>query len=195
MNGIKKGKGILVTAFIAASALFCTACGGATTETTETANDAANTAVSESVETAETSGKTEEKTSYAIGETWTVDGQWSLTITGVTATSYRNEFYTTHTPSAVYIVDYTYTNIGYESNIMDGLYLDLSSETVVDSEETMGYSYPATNVTHPSQTPVGATCKAQAAIGVDNAGSFTLSVNKYDGNNDKQKATFDITVE
>lgn len=48
-----------------------------------------------------------EKTEFAIGETWTVDGQWSLTVLGVTETTDRNEF-SEKTPAAVYIVDYVY---------------------------------------------------------------------------------------
>ena len=57
--------------------------------------------------------KSKKKDNYTIGETWTVDGQWSLTVTGVTETAERNE-YADEKPAAVYIVDYEYTNIGYE---------------------------------------------------------------------------------
>ncbi len=131
------------------------------------------------------------QTEYAVGETWTVDGQWSLTVTGVQETSYRNEF-SDKTPEKVYIVSFTYKNIGYvdESGIMDGLYFSLD-DTIVDSTGLMGYSYPG-DYTYPQETPVGATCKAEACIGVDNAGAFKLTVTKYDGNGDKQTATFVI---
>ena len=36
--------------------------------------------------------KSKKKDYYTIGETWTVDGQWSLTVTGVTETAERNEY-------------------------------------------------------------------------------------------------------
>lgn len=38
--------------------------------------------------------KSKKKDYYTIGETWTVDGQWSLTVTGVTETAERNEYAT-----------------------------------------------------------------------------------------------------
>ncbi|MCD8179922.1 MAG: hypothetical protein LUF26_00360 [Firmicutes bacterium] len=196
----KQGKNGCLIAIITVVVLIILICIIATCANSGSNSDSSGSGTSSVTETdAETNETTStaEKTSYAIGETWTVDGQWSLTITGVTATDYRNQFYDTHTPSAVYIIDYTYTNIGYEddSGLLDGLYFNLDYETIVDSNGTLGYSYPAADVTYPDQTPVGATCNAQAAIGVDNAGSFTLTVNKYDGNGKKQKASFDITAE
>ena len=42
------------------------------------------------------------KTEFNIGETWTVDGQWSLVVNSVTATEDRNEFAETN-PAAVYV--------------------------------------------------------------------------------------------
>ena len=46
------------------------------------------------------------KTEFNIGETWTVDGQWSLVVNSVTATEDRNEFAEAN-PAVVYILDYT----------------------------------------------------------------------------------------
>lgn len=130
-----------------------------------------------------------------IGDTWTVDGQWTMTITGVTATDERNE-YDERNPAAVYIVDYTYTNDGYEDpmGVMNGLYLGID-HMIVDSAGQMGYSYPGTVTYYAQETPVGATCKAQACIGVDNAGDFKVTVSQYDGNDDEQEATFLIEVD
>lgn len=134
-------------------------------------------------------------TKYEIGQTWTVDGQWSLVINSVTATEDRNEFAETN-PAAVYIIDYTYTNIGYTdaSGLMDGLFFNVD-ETIVDSKGIMGYSYPGDIVKYAKETPVGATCNAEACIGVDNAGSFEITVIHYDGNSQKQSATFSLNVE
>lgn len=131
----------------------------------------------------------------AVGDTWTVDGQWSMTINSVTPTGERNEF-SDKEPAAVYLIEYTYTNLGYEDDIMDGLYMDLAMEaSVVDCAGTMGYSYPCNITDYPQETPVGATCNAQEFVGVDNAGDFTLTVNKYDGDNHKQTVTFKLVVE
>lgn len=128
---------------------------------------------------------------YAIGETWTVDGQWSLTITGIEETDYRNE-YTDKAPNTVYYISYEYTNLGYTSDYLDGVYFDLDSETIVDAGGTVGASYPGSTTDSPKETPVGATCAAQSCIGVENSGTITIYISKYDGNGDKQTATFII---
>lgn len=135
-----------------------------------------------------------EQTEYKIGETWTVDGLWEMTITGVTETADRNEF-DDRSPAAVYIVDYTYTNIGYEDStgLMDGLYFSID-ESVIDNAGTMGYSYPGDTTYYPQETPVGATCTAQVCVGVDNAGSFKLNVSKYDDDGNNYEATFLVEV-
>lgn len=57
----------------------------------------------------------------------------------------------------------------------------------------MGYSYPNDVVYYPEETPVGAKCKGQVCIGVDNPGVFKINVEKWDGNGEQQKATFCIT--
>ncbi len=130
------------------------------------------------------------KTEFAVGETWTVDGQWELTVTGVTETQDRNQF-SDKAPAAVYLVDYVYTNLGYSdpSGIMGGLYISMD-DGIVDSTGVMGYSYPGDTTYFPQETPAGASCKAQTCIGVDNGGAFTVNVTMYDGNGEKQTATF-----
>lgn len=147
------------------------------------------------------SGNTENKTTetptqteFNIGETWTVEGQWSLVVNSVSATEERNEYAETN-PAAVYIVDYTYKNIGYtdKSGLMDGLFFGMD-DSIVDSTGLMGYSYPGDVTKYASEAPVGATCNAQSCIGVDNAGTFKINVVQYDGNGNKQTATFVIAV-
>lgn len=136
----------------------------------------------------------ETQKTYDMNETWTVDDQWELTITGVTETQDRNQF-SEKTAAAVYIVNYTYKNIGYEDEvgIMDGLFFDLS-DGIVDATGVMGYSYPGDIVDYAQETPIGATCNAQACIGVDNPGDFKINVTKYDGHGNKQSASFQIVV-
>lgn len=138
--------------------------------------------------------KQAEKTEFGVGETWTVEGQWTLTVTGVEEVQERNEF-SEKNPGAVYIVNYTYTNTGYEDEdgLMDGLYIDME-DTIVDVAGTMGYSYPGDVSSYAKETPVGATCNAQVCIGVDNPGNFKITVNKYDGHGEKQSATFNLSV-
>ena len=125
---------------------------------------------------------------YRIGETWTVDGQWSLTIDGITETKFRND-YSDYDPAAVYVIDYTYTHLGYENDSSDGLYVSID-DCVIDNVGFMGYSYPGDSVKYPKQTPEGATCKAQACIGVWHEGSVQLIVSLYDGTKTKQTAVF-----
>ena len=136
-----------------------------------------------------------QETSFKLGETWTVDGQWSITMDSVAITEDRNP-YSEKNPAAVYILDYTYENIGYEdkSGIMDGLFVS-PDETVIDSAGVMGYSYPGDIVHYATEAPIGATCKAQVCIGVDNAGDFKVQIVKFDGNGKKQQAEFLITVD
>lgn len=130
---------------------------------------------------------------YKMGEAWVVEGQWKLTVDSVEETQDRNE-YSDKQPGAVYIVTYTYENLGYEDEIMDGLYINLD-DGIIDNSGKMGYSYPGDISMYPQETPVGASCQAQACIGVDNPGSFKINVSDYDGNSNKQKATFNLEIE
>lgn len=142
----------------------------------------------ESVQTNEEEGKETEKQDgrYKIGETWTVDGQWSLTVNSVQETAERNEYSDTH-PAAVYIVTYTYTNLGKSG----GLFMSMDNK-VVDSAGKMGQSYPNTLSVYPQDAPAGATCEAQCCIGVDNPGNFEIYMDEYDDAENKQSAVFSI---
>lgn len=133
----------------------------------------------------------QEQSEFAVGETWTVSGQWELTVTSIEETDARNEYSETN-PAAVYIVSYTYNNIGYKdaSGVMNGLFFSLDN-SIVDCEGSMGYSYPGDVEKYPQETPVGANCSAQVCIGVDHAGMpIKLYVTTYDGNEKEQSATF-----
>lgn len=130
---------------------------------------------------------------YDIGETWTVDGQWELTVDSVEETQDRNE-YAEEDPGAVYIVTFTYTNIGYEDDFMDGLYF-VMDDRIVDAGGKMGYSYPGDVTYYAQEAPVGASCTGQVCIGVENPGSFKIYVDTYDGNDEEQSAVFHVSVE
>ena len=127
-----------------------------------------------------------------IGEPWIVDGQWSLTITGATETSTRNSF-STERPGAVYIIDYTYQNLGYKKGNLDTLYFDLTiNGTIMDSTGRMGRSYPLSVSKYPQAAPIGAICDAQCCIAVENAGPVQITIKQYDSNYSVQSATFYI---
>ena len=146
------------------------------------------------IEIPDDSASTDEEV-YHIGDTWRVAGQWELTITSVEETADRNE-YSDKNPEAVYIVNYTYKNIGYvdQDGIMDGLYMTID-DTIVDSAGKMGCSYPGDISTYPEEVPVGAYIEAQACIGVDNDGSFKLYVTDYDGYGNEHNAVFEVEAE
>lgn len=179
---------IVLIALALVLALALCACG----TTTDPADSNGSSGNNESV--GDTSKNEPVKTEFNIGETWTVDGQWSLVVNSVTATEDRNEFAETN-PAAVYVVDYTYTNIGYtdQSGLMDGLFFGMD-DSIVDCAGVMGYSYPGDVTKYANEAPVGATCNAQSCVGVDNAGTFKINVVQYDGNGNKQTATFIVNV-
>lgn len=129
---------------------------------------------------------------YQIGETWVVENQWKVTVKSVEEDPERNEF-SDYTPEAVYIVTYEYENLGYDDDIMDGLFISLE-DGIVDQAGKMGYGYPGDVTLYPQETPVGAVCEAQACIGVDNAGDFKINFSTYDSNDVKQSAVFEIKL-
>lgn len=166
----------------------------ATIVTLESENEDLRATIAELEEKlSEATPKSSNQDEYKIGETWIVEGQWKLTIDSVEETMERNEF-SDKNPSAVYIISYTYENLGYESDFMDGLFISLD-DGIVDSSGTMGYTYPCDVAMYPQETPVGAKCTAQSAIGVDNSGDFKIHFSDYDGTETIQKAVFSISLD
>ena len=171
---------------------------GTATPNTEAATTTTTTTTVESTTkvettTAETTATPEEKTEFKVGETWTVEGQWSLTVNSIEETAERNEFFDAdHEPGAVYIVTYTYENLGWEEDYFSGIFFSMDN-SIVDCEGFMGYSYPGDVTYYAQETPIGAKCKAQACIGVDNAGlPIKITEEKYDTNDNYHSATFII---
>lgn len=132
---------------------------------------------------------------YGLGDTWKVDGQWELTFDKVTVIEERNN-YSSKNPKQVLVVDYTYKNIGYKNDILDGLYFSFSVDSqIVDSTGLVGYYYSLGGLNSPKSAPVGASCKAQDSLGLDNASSeVKIIISKYDGNEVKQSATFVLPI-
>lgn len=132
---------------------------------------------------------------YGLGQTWTVDGQWALTVDSITATDERNQFDESN-PAQVIVVTYSYENLGYTSKIQD-LYISSLNMKVIDSGQSVASTYPGSLSNMPQTVPVGARCDgAQACFGLNNASSdITLTFSIYDSHSKKQEATFNLPVQ
>ncbi len=130
---------------------------------------------------------------YLIGETWSVPDQWTLTITDVEETDYRNE-YSGISTDAVYYIHYYYENLGYTdpSGMAQGLYLDIESATILDSAGSPGMNYPGDVNDFPADTPIGSYTEAVGCICLDHRGDFTLEMSLPDMYGDIQSAVFYI---
>lgn len=125
---------------------------------------------------------------FNVGDTWEVEGLWRVSFSGVSLSEDRNQ-YADQNPAAVYIIDYAYENLGYEGD----LYVDFAYDgQIIDTTKTLGYAYPIGTERYAQGTPVGATCQAQTAIGVDNAGPFTVILTLYDNDFVEHKAKFNF---
>ena len=125
-----------------------------------------------------------------VGDTWTVDGQWALTVLSVTETDYIDEF-AGFTPAAVYVVEYAYTNLGYSdtSGMMKGLSVSFGSQST-DAEGAEGVTCMSDTDIMPDEAPIGSSCRATVTVSLQHAGPFTLSVQLSDGENRLQTASF-----
>ena len=75
---------------------------------------------------------------------------------------------------------------------MNGLYMDFETQQIVDSEGNMCSGYPL-DVEYPQETPVGAKCSAECAIGLKAEGSpIKIIYSGYTGSGEEQKATFEL---
>mgnify|MGYP000023912632 FL=1 len=151
-----------------------------------------------SIEDEEEETDEDEVPEIKVGETWTVDGLWKVTINSVTETEERHtdtSYDGDKNPEAVYIVDYTYENLGYKSD-SSGLGIDLSGvySQIVDSDKEMGYSYYVyvlSKLTSPDYVPVGARMTAQVAIGVNHKGTFSIL---YEGRVEDRENLYDSKI-
>lgn len=137
-------------------------------------------------EDAETIGS--DKHEFRIGDTWEVEGKFNLTVNSVSASDFRNQFDESN-PSAVYVINYTYENLG----LQEDLYISMESQ-IVDSAGKMGTSYPGDYTMYPQPVPTGANCEAEAWIAVENPGNFKIYVSVYDDDYNEHSAIFNLTV-
>lgn len=130
-----------------------------------------------------------EQKEFKVGETWEVDGKFKIVVNSVTATDDRNQFDESN-PAAVYIINYTYENLG----VSDELYVSFE-DMIVDATGKTGYSYPGDIEKYPQSIPVGANCEAEACVSVDNAGNFKDYVSIYDDEFNEYQAIFNLEVQ
>lgn len=141
----------------------------------------------------------DEEQVMSVGDTWTVDKQWKLTINSVKSTDERNQ-YSEKQPEQVVIVTYSYENLGYKSDFSDGLFFGLDpglDVTVVDEKGEVAESYPGDVAKYPQETPEGAKCsEAQSIIGLANKSEYiTMTINKYDGDGNSQSVKCKLKVD
>lgn len=143
--------------------------------------------------------ETEAETVMGVGDTWTVEKQWKLTINSVKSTEERNQF-SEKQPEQVVIITYSYENLGYKSDFSDGLFFGLDPDldvTVVDEKGEVASSYPGDVAKYPQETPEGAKCsEAQSVIGLANKSEYiTMTINKYDGDGNSQSVKCKLKVD
>ena len=131
---------------------------------------------------------------FKIGETWSVPGNWSLTIKSVIPTPLSMlSGDSPYHPAAIYLVEYEYRNEGLRES--DGserdiiIYLD----DVTDSEGFAGYDCDLEVGYEPEYVLPGESCSAQIYIGLDHDGPFDITVFDYDNDDNDQEAIFHIT--
>ena len=183
---------------LALSVVMLTGCGNKTDDT-KTAKS--NTPSVESTEKVKEDSKSnakkyENKNDSKVltkDDEWVVDGQWKLKILDVKATDDRNEF-SEKEPKQVVVVSYSYENIGFDDKISDGLFF--TPDQIVDETGSVGYTYPGEITNYPDEVPVGSKIEiAEEVFGLDHESKeVTLIFTKYDGNDQKQKATFKVPV-
>lgn len=150
--------------------------------------DESNATSSSAQESSEEMSDSEEQ-EFKIGETWEVDNLFSVTVNSVVESDYRNQFDESN-PGAVYIITYTYENIGMDEE----LYISMEDK-IVDSAGKMGTSYPGDYDLTPQYVPVGAYCEAQACIAVENPGTFKDYVSLYDSQGNLHSAIFNLDIQ
>lgn len=176
--------------------LFLTACGGGAKEEAPAENTAVEEqeAAEKTEETAEEKEevKPAEEKNLTIDDTWEVPGLWKVKINSIKATDDRNEF-EERQPAQVFVLNYTYENLGYEGDSMD---LYIIPDRYMDDSRKMGYDYPGDRTLYPEELPIGGVVDAEAVFGVDNeTKTVKIFFEQYDDDNNNHEVIFEIPVE
>ncbi|MBQ7088414.1 MAG: PASTA domain-containing protein [Clostridia bacterium] len=106
---------------------------------------------------------------FAVGETWTVAGQWSFTLLeAVRHSCSGNE-------DGALLLRYRYTNLGFNSDL-HGLCIDGDVFAVTDGQGKAAALYPCPHKRRPQVCTVGEACTAEEVYAVAYDGDLTLTV-------------------
>ena len=135
--------------------------------------------------------KKEEITKYKLNEEVVLgndDTEYAVTITGIKEMKERNQF-SDKNPGQVFLIDYTYKNKkGSE------LYISELNFTIIDQQGEVGDTYPNSITNYPKSVPVGASCKAQMVLCVNNKSDKVILQYKDNMFQDKADIVFEIDV-
>ena len=148
---------------------------------------------------------------YQLGDTWTVEDQWSFTIKGIYELSDREPDHNTDIsdPEAVYLIDYEYHNLGYYNeagaNAGANSYFDPTKLTMGPSydliEDSAGEAAFAYILSFPSSTEnisVGDVGREFVVFGVNHRGALSCTVRHstdQDHGAERHQATFRIAAD
>lgn len=131
--------------------------------------------------------KKEEKKTYGVGETFSYNGEYELTIDKVYKTKDRNQF-SEKQPKEVFIVEYTYKNIS-----KDSLFVSSINFKLFDSEGNALETYPVSGSGNAQTIPAGKVSKGNMAYGIDNGEAVEAFY--YDNMfNSKEDAIFKFNI-
>ncbi len=140
---------------------------------------------------------------FAIGQTWTVEGEWELTIDSVTAVTYTNDtngYYgmwgrqDAEQEYQLLTISYHYTNLGYENYYDSGLSISLANGTIIDGNgQYAQQTYVNTDMASPPAVALDETAEASQEFLVEtNVYTATLTYT-YPGTDDT--AVFELSWE
>ena len=139
--------------------------------------------------------KEDSEATYKLGDTWVVDNNWEVTIDSVKETDKRDpEDNPKAYDEAVYVVEYTYKNLGYvdQNGIMDGLYIVIDWYTEDCKGEGGTNYYLEDEHEYPKEIQEGEVCKAKTTISFANKGPFNLYLEEYDSEGNKHVVTYEV---
>lgn len=112
---------------------------------------------------------------FNVGERVEVDGNYAITILGVTETDERNQF-SEKKVEQVLIIDYLYENINDDTN---DIYVSDMNFKFIDEHGNMCDTYPVGGIYAPQNTPIGAKTLTSMTIGTVEE-SKKIKLNYYD---------------
>ena len=147
-------RSLMVMVMAAAMSICFVGCGDNENNSNDSSNSGSNS-----------SNNNSQTKTYSVGDTVTMknsDGtdKLKVTINSVTLSNERNQ-YTDKNPAQVVVIDYTYENVGSDSDI----YYSSSCIKVTDEKGNLCDTYPLSLNEYPKSTPKGSKCKAKQAYG------------------------------